>query len=149
MKPLLIALSFAALLSCGNDDNSAEVSEVKNLTLFIEKRDQHPSLADHSRFLMLRLNGKKIAEVELYPDPGAGVPLHYVVTPKQITAVDGNGVWYRATGSGIKKIGWHWMKPIPAGATYRISKNSSEAYEITELASVELGDIYAYKDPSD
>lgn len=149
MKTCMLALASAALVSCSDGETATRKAGADGLTLKIEKHNQHPFLVDHSRMLVAHLDGKRIGAVEIYPDPGAGVPLHYVATPEEITAVDGNGVWYRITEIGIEKIGWEWMKPLPNGTIYRIARNSKEDYEITEAGPVALGDIYVYKDPSD
>jgi len=149
MKSWLLALISVALVSCVDREHPTGATEANNLTLAIEKRDQHPFLADHSRVLVAQFQGRKIDEVEIYPDPGTGVPLHYVSTPEKITAVDGNGVWYQITKSGIEKIGWEWMKPLPKGKVWRIARNPDGDYQTTDAESMDLGDIYIYKDPPD
>ena len=117
------------------------------LEIHVEKRDEHPFLSDHARVLAATIGGRVIDTRPIYPDPGAGSPLHYVETPDHIIAVDCNGMWYRITRGGISKLGWRWLQPLPGGTVRRISLNDRDEYVTTIVENPALSDIYRYKDP--
>jgi hypothetical protein len=58
-------------------------------------------------------------------------------------------MWYEITKNGIKKLGWKWYEPLPKGVVTRIAQNEKHEYITTKLGSVELSDVYVFKDPQD
>ena len=141
-KSLVVLIALFSMVSCIH-------SEAEGISIQIVKMNEHPTLPDHDRLLVAKINGKEIDKVMIDPDPGVGVPLHFIKNGNKITAIDCNGMWYEITKNGIKKLGWKWYEPLPNGVVMRIAQNEKHEYITTKLGSVELSDVYVFKDPQD
>ncbi len=141
MKIFLNLISFLILLGCSTSEEQLSVS--------IEKRNQHPFLVDHDRVLVAIADDHKIDELPVYSDSGAGCALYYVELKDEIIAIDCNGMWYRITKKGIKKIGWKWYEPLPKGKVQRIIRNERDVYVTEQLNNISLSDVYRFKDPDE
>ncbi|MBE3123260.1 MAG: hypothetical protein IMZ65_00470 [Planctomycetes bacterium] len=137
----LVALAAICLLLVGCQAQNAPLS------IRIEKVNAHPSLPDHDRVLVALVGNQPIDRMQIYPDAGAGVYLHYVAQDDGIIAVDANGTWYKITRQGISKLGWRWQEPPPQGAVHRISADDRHEYVTTPVGNVALSDVYQHKDP--
>jgi hypothetical protein len=119
------------------------------LSISVVKRNQHPHLGDHDRVLEAYAGDSRIDSQKIYPCAGGGAILHYVEGKEHLTVVDENGMWYKVTHKGIKKVGWEWYTPLPIGNVKRIVLNKKDKYVIENVDKVDMGKIYLYKDPPD
>jgi hypothetical protein len=119
------------------------------LTISVRKVNQHPFLSDHDRVLVASVGGQEVDSQPIYPDPGGGVHLHYVRTGDAITVVDANGTWYEVARTGIRKLKWHYLRPLPQGQLRRIALDGNKEYTDAQVDNIDLGDVYQFKDPYD
>ncbi len=127
-KSLIIFIMLFSLVSCLH-------SESEDISIQIVKINEHPNLPDHGRLLIAKINGKEIDKVMIYPDPGVGVPLHFIKNGNKITAIDCNGIWYEITKNGIKKLGWKWYEPLLKGVVMNIAQNDKHEYITTKVTT--------------
>ncbi len=141
MRTILNFIPLIIILGCSSPEG--------DLSILIEKRNQHPFLIDHDRVLVAMAENQRIDEISIYPDGGAGCSLYYFELKNEIIAIDCNGMWYLITKKRIKKIGWKWDEPLPKARGQRIVRNEQNKYVTEQIDNISFSEVYRFKDPGE
>ncbi len=118
----------------------------------IIKVQQHPSLPDHKRLIVVGKNGKRIDKMRAYSDPGQGCSSHLFEKSDVFILIDCNGSTFSISKNNgiIKKEPWTWMKDLPEkylGAF--VQQSGQDDYLLVQKPKPTLSEVYRFKDPMD
>ena len=132
-------------MSC-SPDKQVSIDSIR-----VVKIDQHPTLVDHERKLVIVDEaGQTIDELKTYPDTGDGCDLFLFDTDDKFVLIDCNGHWFsveKTTGQ-LTNEGWKWQETLPTNqlGVFKRGDDKTKYKFVTESGST-MGDVYKFKDP--
>jgi len=131
------------LLSCENKNINKD-----SIKLIVSGK--HQFLKDHNKQLItVDKTGKKIDDVNLYADSGDGCNSYLFENNSNFVVIDCNGSWFtiEKESGKINSEKWEWKKKLPKKyiGTYKFDSNE---YRLIKENSIQIDNIYKFKDPN-
>jgi len=144
---IILMLSFFA--SASAEENWVQIGGIR---FEVEVRGKHPSLQDHQKQLSLKTTHGIKKYLPLYPDPGAGSPVHLFTSPDKtgVIVIDSNGTWIQiaAASGAVMSVEWCWNEAPPNDWVASFAYIPSQiVYQANRTHKPSIEDIYKYKDP--